>query len=69
MIFFLLQLIFKAVLQQFSHLINQGKTDFHVSCSLQIPVLTNAWYDVELVVDLLVHSGGDDADFGEGIGH
>lgn len=32
-------------------------------------VLTDARNDVELVVDLLVHGGGDDADSGEGVGH
>lgn len=32
-------------------------------------LLTDARYDVELVVDLLVHGGGDDADFREGVGH
>lgn len=32
-------------------------------------ILTDAWYDVELVVDLLVYGSGDDADFGEGVGH
>lgn len=31
--------------------------------------LTDAWNDVELVVDLLVHRCGDDADFREGVGH
>ena len=31
--------------------------------------LTDARYDVELVVDLLVHGSGDDADFREGIRH
>lgn len=29
--------------------------------------LTDAWDDVELVVDLLVHSCGDDAYFGKGV--
>lgn len=32
-------------------------------------LLTDARNDVELVVDLLVHGGGDDADSGEGVGH
>lgn len=32
-------------------------------------LLTDAWYDMELLVDLLVHGGGDDADFREGVGH
>ena len=32
-------------------------------------LLTDAWYDVELVVDLFVYSGGDDADFRESVGH
>lgn len=31
--------------------------------------LTDARDDVELVVDLLVHSRGDDTDFGEGVRH
>lgn len=31
--------------------------------------LTDARNDVELVVDLLVHGGADDADSGEGVGH
>lgn len=31
-------------------------------------ILTNARDDVELVVDLLVHGGADDADAGEGVG-
>lgn len=32
-------------------------------------LLTNSWNDVELVVDLLIHGGGDDADFRESVGH
>lgn len=32
-------------------------------------LLTDAGDDVELVVDLLVHGGGDDADLREGVGH
>lgn len=35
----------------------------------RVHVLTNAWYDVELVVDLLVYGGGDDPNFREGVGH
>lgn len=33
------------------------------------PALTYAWYDVEEVVDLLVHSRGDDLDLWESVGH
>lgn len=32
-------------------------------------MLTDAGDDVELVVDLLVHGRGDDADLREGVGH
>lgn len=42
---------------------------FHTTNSGKRKLLTDAWYDVELVVDLLVHGGGDDPDFREGIGH
>lgn len=35
----------------------------------RVHVLTDAWYDVELVVDLLVYGGGDDPNFREGVGH
>lgn len=37
--------------------------------SEQVQLLTDSWNDVELVVDLFVHSGGDDADFRESVGH
>lgn len=39
------------------------------SCSQDQTVLTDAWNDVELLVDLLVHGGGDNADPGEGVGN
>lgn len=58
-------------------MINEGKltcvkmllADYKFRCGEKKNLLTDAWYDVELVVDLLVHGRGDDADFREGIGH
>lgn len=42
-----------------------GLFSFLIHCRL----LTDARYDVEEIVDLLVHSCGDDLDLREGIGH
>lgn len=40
-----------------------------IGAKVTISEIPDAWYDVELVVDLLVYGSGDDPNFREGVGH